>query len=71
MFPIRDTVASHHRPLAVWGLILVNTLVFAGELLLSHPDLERTFYLFGIVPGATPNPAGASWSASLRPTGRS
>ena len=50
MFPIRDTVASHHRPLAVWGLILVNTLVFAGELLLSHPDLERTFYLFGIVP---------------------
>ena len=57
MFPIRDTVASHHRPWAVWGLILVNALVFVGELLLSQPELERTFQLFGIVPRRYTEPA--------------
>jgi membrane associated rhomboid family serine protease len=50
MFPLRDTVPSHHRPWAVWGLILVNGIVFAAELLLSHPQLERAFILLGIVP---------------------
>ena len=59
MFPIRDTVASHHRPWAVWGLVLVNALVFAGELLLSPPELARTFEQFGIVPRRFTEPAWA------------
>jgi hypothetical protein len=32
MLPIRDTIPSKHPPIAVWLLILVNSVVFLFEL---------------------------------------
>jgi membrane associated rhomboid family serine protease len=50
MIPIQDTVPSRNPPLAVYILIGLNVLVFALELTLPLGELERLFYLLGIVP---------------------
>jgi membrane associated rhomboid family serine protease len=50
MLPLHDTIPSHHPPIAVWILILVNAFVFLIELALPEPVLQAVFYLFGIVP---------------------
>ena len=50
MIPIQDTVRSRNPPQAVYALIGLNFLVFALELTLPHEDLDRLFYLLGIVP---------------------
>jgi rhomboid family protein len=61
MIPIQDTVPGRNPPVAVYGLIGLNVFVFALELTLPHEDLERAFYLFGIVPARFTHPSWAEW----------
>jgi len=50
MIPIRDDQASPCRPVAVYGIMAVTTLVFAWQLMVGlHND--AIFYIFGFVPG--------------------
>ena len=56
MIPVQDTVPSLNPPLAVYALVGLNVLAFAFELSLGHEDLERLFYLFGIVPARYTHP---------------
>ena len=50
MIPIRDTIPTYHRPTVTRILIWTNVLVFLFEAMLSEPQLERLFYLYGVVP---------------------
>jgi len=59
VIPIRDTIVSRHPPVAMWVLIGLNTLAFAVELLLPQQELERLFYLCGLVPARYTHPAWA------------
>jgi membrane associated rhomboid family serine protease len=56
MIPIQDTVPSRNPPLAVSALIALNVLAFALELTLPHEELERLFYILGIVPARYTHP---------------
>ncbi len=49
MIPLRDSVRSSSRPLMVYAIVLVNTLVFFFELSLSDRDLARFFYEYGLI----------------------
>jgi membrane associated rhomboid family serine protease len=64
MFPLKDTVPSHTPPLMTWTLVLINAVVFFGELQLTGPQLERFFYLFGLVPARYSHPLWA-WMIGL------
>ena len=61
MIPIEDTVTGRNPPLAVYAIIGLNVLVFAFELRLPQEELERLFYLFGIVPARYTHPLWAEW----------
>ena len=61
MFPIRDTIPSRHPPIAVWLLLLLNGIAFSIEIALPNDQLERVFYLFGIVPKRFTHPAWAQF----------
>ena len=50
MIPVRDTIPHRRTPVVTWALIAVNVIVFFYELSLEPEDLERLFYLFGVVP---------------------
>ena len=50
MIPIGDTVPGRNPPVAVWLLILANSLVFLIELAMPPPAREAFFHLFGVVP---------------------
>jgi len=50
MLPLRDKVKSLNRPYLVYGLILVNTLVFLYQLTLTPESLRYFFYEYGVVP---------------------
>src|SRR6266699_3199815 len=62
MFPIRDTIPSRNPPVAVWLLILVNSVVFLFELAMPEPALRQFFHLFGIVPARYAHPDWALWA---------
>jgi membrane associated rhomboid family serine protease len=62
MIPVRDTVPSRSTPVVTWTLIAVNAAVFAYELTLDPEDLERLFYLFGMVPARYSHPGWARWA---------
>ncbi len=59
MFPVKDTVPSREFPIVTWALIIINSLVFLFETTLSPAELERLFYLFGVVPARYSHPAWA------------
>ena len=59
MIPVRDTIPHRHTPVVTWALIAVNVIVFLYELSLEPQDLERLFYLFGIVPARYTHPEWA------------
>jgi len=59
MIPLRDTIPSRYPPLATWAIIAVNVAVFLFETSLAQPELERLFYLFGIVPARYSHPGWA------------
>jgi membrane associated rhomboid family serine protease len=61
LIPIRDTIPHRHAPVVTWALIAVNVLVFFYELALDPEDLERLFYVFGIVPARYSHPEWARW----------
>src|SRR5438105_226906 len=50
MFPIQDNVQTRGVPLATYGIIFVNALIFLGELALPEERLERVLAVFGMVP---------------------
>src|SRR4030088_287426 len=56
MLPIGDTIPGRNPPIAVWLLILANSLVFLVELAMPPPVREQFFYLFGIVPARFTHP---------------
>ena len=56
MFPIKDSVPSHPKPVATRALILVNVVVFFFELGLPHQSVEQLFYLSGLVPARFTHP---------------
>lgn len=49
MIPLRDSVRSSSRPIMVYAIVLVNTLVFFHELSLSDNDLGRFFFEYGLI----------------------
>lgn len=59
MFPIRDTIPSRTVPIATWGLIGLNSVIFMFELMLDPDDLERFIYLYSIVPVRCSHPEWA------------
>jgi membrane associated rhomboid family serine protease len=61
MFPIQDTVQSRSIPLATWGLILVNGMVFFQELTLPPKQLEQLIALLGLVPARLGSDAQGWW----------
>ncbi len=50
MFPLRDTAARHHFPLAVLALAVLNALAFLHELRLPPQLLDAFIERFGVVP---------------------
>ena len=50
MIPIRDDQVSPCRPVAVFSIMAVTTLVFAWQLMAGLNN-ESVFYVFGFVPG--------------------
>lgn len=50
MFPLQDTVQSRGVPLATWGIILLNGLIFLYELSLPPDRLEWLIAALGMVP---------------------
>jgi membrane associated rhomboid family serine protease len=61
VIPIRDTIPSRRTPVATWSLIAINVFVFLYELTLSPEELQRLFYLFGVVPARYRHPYWAQW----------
>jgi len=62
MVPLVDSIPSRRPPVAMWLLILLNGAVFAFELTLTPAQLERLFYLFGVVPARFMYP---EWAAAV------
>lgn len=62
MLPIRDTIPSHSPPVITWLLIAGNSLIFLFQLSLDPDDLERLFYIFGMVPARYTHP---DWALAL------
>ena len=50
MFPIRDTVRSRSFPIANYGLIAINVVIFLFETSLGTQGFERFIGAFGVVP---------------------
>lgn len=51
MLPLRDFIPTRRFPVLTVGIIIVNIIVFAYELLAeASGTLERTFYTMGVVP---------------------
>lgn len=62
MIPIRDTIPTHTTPWVTWTLIGLNVLCFAFQLGLSEQELERLFYLLGVVPVRYTHPEWWVWA---------
>ena len=50
MIPLRDTIKGETFPFVNIALIVVNVLVFLGELSLTQTQLTELFYTYGAVP---------------------
>lgn len=66
MFPIRDNVPSRHFPAVTVALIVVNTVIFIGEVAMGHQALTRFVMRNGLVPGYVT----AFFSGEQLPAGR-
>jgi membrane associated rhomboid family serine protease len=62
MLPIRDSIPSRRPALVLYGLVIVNILVFCFQLTLPEAKLDEFFYLFGIVPRRYSHP---SWAREI------
>lgn len=61
MLPIADNVPSRTPPIATQTIIVINVLVFGLLLGLPQEQLERVFYVFGVVPARYTHPEWAQW----------
>lgn len=50
MIPLRDTIKSKTFPFVTVSIIVVNVLIFLGELTLNQDQLTALFYQYGAVP---------------------
>lgn len=50
MIPLRDTIKSRTFPFVTVAIIVVNFLIFRGELALNQNQLTALFYHYGAVP---------------------
>jgi membrane associated rhomboid family serine protease len=50
MIPLQDTVQARNAPLATWGIILINSVVFIYELALPPDRLEALIATLGMIP---------------------
>jgi len=50
MFPIKDTIRSRSFPLVMWGIIIINILVYIYETNLSQTGLQQFIHTYGLVP---------------------
>lgn len=62
MIPVRDTIPSRRAPIVTWTLIALNCVVFLFELGMTPEELQRFFYLFGMVPARYSHP---DWARML------
>jgi membrane associated rhomboid family serine protease len=62
MFPIKDYIPRRHTPLALWGLIAANALVFVFEMSLPEAQLNQLFHIFGVVPARYFHTEWAAWA---------
>jgi|YNPBryantNP2012_1023418.scaffolds.fasta_scaffold00525_19 membrane associated rhomboid family serine protease len=56
MFPIRDTIPSKRFPLVNYGIIAINIFVYVIVNLGHWDELERYFFLYGLVPARFTDP---------------
>jgi membrane associated rhomboid family serine protease len=62
MFPIQDTVQARNLPLATWGIILLNGVVFLYELALPPEQIDWLVTVFGMIPARLGTEPGAFWT---------
>ena len=65
MIPIRDTIPSRRYPVVNNSLIVVNGLLFFVQLTLGA-DLDRFFYMYGLVPARYSIPQVSSYFTSAQ-----
>src|SRR5262245_54045284 len=59
MFPLYDTTRTRTFPLVNLGLIVLNVLVFLGEIRMTPSALQSFIFTWGLVPAhLLANPAG-------------
>jgi membrane associated rhomboid family serine protease len=59
VIPISDNLPRRSTPVGTYLLVLLNVAVFWLQLSLEQPELEKAFYLFGIVPARYAHPEWA------------
>ncbi len=66
MFPIQDSVPRRCPPLMMWSIMAVNIFFFLLETRLDPHQLQKLFYIYGMVPARYTHPEWAAW-AGLAP----
>jgi len=61
MIPVMDSIPSRNTPIAMYGIILVNALVFFFEIQLPTGSRDQLFYVLGLVPARYTHPAWAQF----------
>lgn len=61
MLPVADSVPTRTPPFATHMIIVLNTLAFGLLLALPPEQIERVFYVLGIVPARYTHPEWAQW----------
>jgi len=61
MFPIMTTVATRYAPIVTWSLILVNTIVFLGEIALPAGAQQAFLQHYALIPARFFHP---DWAAN-------
>jgi len=61
MFPLYDTTRTRGFPLVNWGLILLNVLVFFGEIQISPGALQNLIFTWGLIPVRFLGNPGETW----------
>jgi membrane associated rhomboid family serine protease len=59
MIPIRDTIPSRNPSIAIVALIIMNSVIFALELMMPEHQLDAVIHLFGLIPARYTHPEWA------------
>ncbi|MFZ0131034.1 MAG: rhomboid family intramembrane serine protease [Desulfobacterales bacterium] len=65
MIPIRDTIATRHRPVVNLSLIGINVVVFLVQMT-QGPEADRFVYIYGLVPARFSDPRIAAYFSPLQ-----